>query len=99
MTLSAESQINQAMKDLEGLTADSFCAIVGIPPTRLSQALRQIRPLDNQQALYSLKVLNSIKDLVNRCDPVPVSLKNPKIIKELLEKLDDGSLQISVIRK
>lgn len=94
-SLSAEAQISQAIRDLD-ISCDCLCAIAAIPGTRLSQALREIRPLDREQSVALLKLLTQLKDLVRRCEPIPVSLKNPRLIKNLLEKLDDGVLEITI---
>lgn len=99
MNLSAESRIGSALKDLDGLSADALAALAGVAASRLSGALRGVRPLSNQEADVFLKLLSELKNLVALCSPVPVSLKNPTIIKRLLEEIKDGNLTISITRR
>jgi hypothetical protein len=96
-TLSVESEIT-AFLSRYSLDAARFCAIVGpiISTTKLSQALNDFKPLDYDQSAAARKTMKSIDLFVELCEPIPVSLRNPAIIKKLLKEMEEGLLTIDI---
>jgi|HubBroStandDraft_6_1064221.scaffolds.fasta_scaffold233742_3 hypothetical protein len=96
-TLSVESEITTFLSR-HNLDAARFCAIVGpiISTTKLSQALNDFKPLDSEQATSARKTMKSIDRLVALCEPIPISLRNPTIIKGLLGAMEKGTLRVDV---
>jgi hypothetical protein len=96
-TLSVESEITSFLSR-HNLDAARFCAIVGpiISTTKLSQALNDFKPLDAEQATSARKTMKSIDRLVELCDPIPISLRNPTIIKGLLGAMEHGKLKVII---
>jgi hypothetical protein len=95
--LSVESEII-AFLGRHGLDSARFCAITGsiISTTKLSSALNDLRPLDSDQTTAARKTMVAIDRLVELCKPIPISLKNPSVVKKLLKAMEDGLLQIDV---
>lgn len=92
---SVENLIRQRI-DALGITSDFLSALAGIPPSRISQALRELRPLDSLQGTSLLKILDRLDSLVKLAAPVPISWKSPPTIRLLLQKLEDEELQIQI---
>jgi hypothetical protein len=92
---SLENQITRRMDQL-GLTADFLSALAQIPASRLSGAFRGVRPLESQQGLALIALLDKLDRLVAQAGPLPVSFKNPIAIRDLLTALDDGRVRIAV---
>jgi len=95
-SFSVESRLQRKMDRL-GITADFLSVLAGIPASRLSQAFRGIRALDNAQGSVLERLIDSLEELANRAAPLPLSFKNPAAIKEVLKKVDDGYLRIAVV--
>jgi len=97
LALSVENEISQflAKHNLDGMR---FCQIVGdeLTPTSLSQARNDIRPLDSVQSAAARKTMKAIDHLVELTDPLPLSLRNPTIVRKLLKSVEDNLLKISV---
>lgn len=96
-TLSVESEIISFLSR-HGLDAARFCAIVGpiISTTKLSQALNDFKSLDANQTAAARKTMKSIDNFVELCQPLPISLRNPTIIKKLLKTTEQKTLTIDV---
>jgi hypothetical protein len=97
LPLSAERRVSDFLNQYD-LSAAHFCAITGpiLSAPRLSQALNDIKTLDSQQAVAALETIAAIERLVKLAEPLPLSLRNPAIIRKLLSALDDGSLTMKV---
>lgn len=97
VALSVEAEITSFLSR-HGLDAARFCAIVGpiISTTKLSQAVNDFRPLDTDQAAAARNTMKSIDNLVELCQPIPISLRNPTIVKKLLKTTEQKTLTIDV---
>ena len=84
--LSLESQITARMRST-GVTADFLSALAGVSTSRMSAGLRNLKPFSNDTALGLLTLLREIEELVERARPIPVDLRNPGIIRGLLDDL------------
>ncbi|HXP67856.1 MAG TPA: hypothetical protein VOA88_01115 [Candidatus Dormibacteraeota bacterium] len=96
--LAAESIIKQFMAEV-GLDSKRFCAIVGVNilnQSRLSLAFGDIKPLDQNQATAALRTISQLKDLIALCEPLPISLKDPALVRRLLSAQAAGKLFIDV---
>ena len=82
-SLSHEARIRQKLQQLD-CTADFLSVLAQIPRTRLSQAWNCIKPLKNADGEKFLSLLKQMEELAASVAPVPVSFKNPEIIRELL---------------
>lgn len=80
------------------LDAARFCAMTGpiISTTKLSQALNDFKSLDTDQTVAARKTMKSIDSLIELCQPLPISLRNPTIIKKLLITTEEKRLTIDV---
>ena len=82
-SLSYETRIQEKMRSL-GCTSDFFAVLAGIPPSRLSQAFRAIKPLSNSDGEMLIGLLKDLEALTASVAPVPVSFRNPIVIRDLL---------------
>jgi|ERR1700677_1669460 len=87
--LSLESQITARMQST-GVTADFLSALAGVSTSRMSAGLRNLRPFPNDIAMTLLALLREIEELVERVRPIPVDLRNPQVIRGLLDDLRDA---------
>lgn len=87
--LSLESQITARMRST-GVTADFLSALAGVSTSRMSAGLRNLKPFSNDTALGLLTLLREIEELVERVRPIPVDLRNPQVIRGLLDDLRDA---------
>ncbi len=97
LSLSVEAQIKDFLTK-HNLDAGRFCQFTGpiISATKLSAALNDLRQLDNSQAKAARDVMSSIDRLVELCAPLPLSLRNPMLVKQLLAAMEAGQLQVTV---
>ena len=95
--LSVEAEITSFLSR-HNLDAARFCAIVGpiISTTKVSQALNDFKPLDTDQATAARKTMGGIDNLVELCQPIPISLRNPTTVKKLLKTTQEKTLTINV---
>jgi hypothetical protein len=93
--LSSENQISRRMTDA-GYSADFLAALAKIPPSRLSQAFRGIKPVGGPQGIPLLKLQDKIDDLIRLAAPLPLSWKNPAVIRSLITASEEGRLRITV---
>jgi hypothetical protein len=85
--LSAESRLQGRLDEL-GTTASFVSALDGrISNTRLSQALRGLKHLDNLDAIRLLALTSRLIELQDALRPIPLSLASPQTVKILLEHL------------
>jgi hypothetical protein len=87
--LSLESQITARMQST-GVTADFLSALAGVSTSRMSAGLRNLKPFPNDTAMTLLALLREIEELVEQVRPIPVDLRNPAIIRRLLDELRDA---------
>jgi hypothetical protein len=80
------------------LDAARFCAMVGpiLSTTKLSAALNDFKPLDSDQTAAARRTMKSIDNFILRCEPLPISLRNPAVIKKLLTVAENGSLKVEI---
>ena len=76
--------------DAMDCSADVFCSLSGISPTRWSRALRGLAPLGGHEIESLSKIAEELAGLVNDSAPIPVSFRDPRVIKSLLEKRKRG---------
>jgi len=95
--LSVETEITTFLAR-HNLDAARFCAIVGpiISSTKLSQAFNDFKPLEAPQAEAARKTMDAIDRLVELCEPLPLSLRNPTVIRKLLKAMEDNLLTVDV---
>jgi hypothetical protein len=84
------------MRKLDNMTADFLANLSGIPGTRLSQAFRGIRDLDNDQVVLISNTLKEVEELAESVAPIPVAFRNAKVIRAVLEEQRTGALIIDV---
>jgi hypothetical protein len=65
-------------------TNDFLAVLAGIPASRLSQAFRAIKPLSKADGEMLWDLLKELETLVESAAPVPVSFRNPIVIRDLL---------------
>ena len=87
--LSLESEITARMQS-SGVTADFLSALSGVSTSRMSAGLRNLKPFPNDTAMTLLALLREIEELVEQVRPIPVDLRNPAIIRRLLDELRDA---------
>src|ERR1700726_754845 len=95
--LSAESRINRAMQELDGLSAASLVFLaqdrgIRISKGGLSEALSGVRDLPNDVATAMLDLLSKLEGLVIASHPLPLSFKNPKKIAALLQDMESAPI-------
>lgn len=90
-SLSAENRINARLGEMN-LSASFLCALADIPGSRLSQALRGIKALDNEDARIFLNLLDELEAWVKAFEPVPFALDNPSRVKNFLKLVHDLDL-------
>ncbi len=90
-TLAPENRINAQLGEM-GLAGSFLCAVADIPATRLSQALRGIKPLDNDDARILLNLLDELRAWTKAFEPVPFALDNPTRVKAFLKIVHDLDL-------
>lgn len=97
LALSVEKEISTFLQK-HNLDAGRFCQLVGpvISATKLSAALNDLRPLDQDQTKAARQLMTAINRLVELCAPLPLSLRNPMLVKQLLAAMETGQLQITV---
>ena len=91
-----EDLIQERMRKLDSMTADFLASFSGVPGSRLSQAFRGIRDLDNAQVVTIDKSLSELEALAESIAPIPVAFRNAKVIRAILEEERNGSLSIDV---
>jgi hypothetical protein len=94
--MSHENMIQERMRKLDNMTADFLANLSGVPGTRLSQAFRGLRQLDNEQVVLISKTLKEVEDLAESVAPIPVAFRNAKVIRAVLEEQRSGALTIDV---
>ena len=95
LSWSIENQIIEKMAKLD-CTAAFVSAVAGISQCRLSQGLSGLRPLSNQDAITILRHIERLEQLAKMTEPVPISWRNPAVIRNILDCIEDGHLQISI---
>jgi hypothetical protein len=89
-THSVETKIENfgRLRDCSASFISPLAQLHGIPNTsqaRISQALSGARPLPEETAGPLSRLLDDLEGLCRSLDPVPIALKNPVKIKELLD--------------
>jgi hypothetical protein len=89
-TLSVENRTLDVMSRRD-FTAPFLAALAfqygysGLSQPRLSQAFSGMKPLGNESATQLWSLVQDIDDFCQSVRPIPVSLKNPLVIKPLLD--------------
>lgn len=89
-TLSVENRTLDVMNRRD-FTAPFLSALAfqyglsGLSQPRLSQAFSGMKPLGNESATQLWSLVQDIDDFCHSVRPIPVSLKNPLVVKELLD--------------
>jgi hypothetical protein len=92
--LAAEVRIQDRLSEL-GTTAQFLSALDGrISNSRLSQALRGLKDLENSDAERLLALTKRMVELRECFSPVPIAWKNPVDIQYLLDNLTAPSQEI-----
>lgn len=94
--MSHELMFQERMRKLGNITADFLAHLAGVSGSRLSQAFRGIRSLDNDQTIIIADTLRDLEELATATAPIPISFTNPKTIRDVLEQKKNGNLSISV---
>ena len=87
--LNLEAEIATRM-NRAGVTADFLSALSGVSSSRMSAGLRNLKPFSNDTGLGLLAVLKEIEELIEHVRPIPLDLRNPQIIRGLLDGLRDA---------
>jgi hypothetical protein len=82
-SLSFENRIQEKMHQL-GITGDFLCALAKVHPSRLSHAIRGIKAITNADGEKLMDYLGQLEALAAEVAPIPVSFRNPNVIRELL---------------
>jgi hypothetical protein len=56
-----------------------------------------VRALNSKQAEAALRTISQLDNLIAQCEPLPLSLRNPQIIRKLLAAQANGALKIDVV--
>jgi hypothetical protein len=97
--MSHELMFQERMRKLGNITADFLAHLAGVSGSRLSQAFRGIRSLDNDQTIIIADTLRDLEELATATAPIPISFVNPSKIREVLEKRKSGDLLINIVVK
>src|SRR5438034_517090 len=92
--LAAETRIKDRLNELQTTTAFLAALDGRISNTRLSDALRGLRDLENEQALRLLALTQKMIDLRDAFAPVPISWRNPTDVRWMLENLTASTDEI-----
>jgi hypothetical protein len=93
--MSYEVDIQNKIKAM-GMSNDFLAALSGIPPTALSQAFRGVKDFTNEQCVVLTDLLRELKELNEAAAPLPLSFKNAKLIRAVLDQRKSGRLWIDV---
>lgn len=96
--LGVEAEI-AAFLTRRGLDVQRFCTIVGhksISATKMFKALGDVKPLDPDQSAIARKAIADIERLLELSHPLPVSLKDPALIKKLLVAMAEERLSVHI---
>lgn len=91
-----ENLIQERLRKLGNVTADFLAQLSGVPGSRISQAFRNIRDLDNVHVVEIDKILRDLEELATAVAPIPVSFTSPKVVRAILEERRNGNLWIDV---
>jgi hypothetical protein len=89
-TFSVENRVQEVMGRRD-FTVPFLAALAfqygysGFSQPRLSQAFSNMKPLENEKAQELWSLVQDIDDFCQSVRPIPVSLKNPLVVKELLD--------------
>jgi hypothetical protein len=98
--LSAENRIKSRLNEL-GATADFLSSLDGqISGSRLSQALRGLRPLEHRDSERLLALTTRLMNLRDCFGKVPVAFSSAVVVREMLNSLsvDDETLRQTIVR-
>ena len=92
-SLSPEVRAPQIMRDL-GVSGAFIAALCRIEESKLSKALRQLKPLTNEEGKRLIETLNRLTELQGAVAPLTVDLRNPQNARLLLDGFDgmDGDM-------
>ena len=84
-----ESNIKNQLERL-GISADVFCLLAGISPSRWSRAQRGLAPLSGPECEALSRLVEELSNLVEDAKPYILSFRNPECVKALLEQRRQG---------
>src|SRR5690242_12937809 len=84
-----ENLIRQALLELD-ITADVFSMISGFSAPRLSRAFRGKEDFSGPEVLTLNELIEHMRGIAREASPLPISFRNPKIVKDLIEKRRRG---------
>ena len=90
-----EQNIVNSLKKID-CTSTLFCLIAGISETRWSRAVRGIQPLGGAEIEHLVKVVQELTGLALDAEPLPLSFKNPAVVKSLLAERRGGRRWIPI---
>ena len=76
--------------DRVNCSADVFCALGGISPTRWSRALRGLAPLTGPECQALSNLAEELSQLTDDAKPIPVDFRDLEAIKLILEQRRNG---------
>jgi hypothetical protein len=97
-TLSMEKQIEDR-RLLLNCSAAFLCALAGIPASRLSYALRGLRPLPNVDGKKLMNLTYHLLEIKEAFSPLPIALVNVDEVRKLLNVMDRKQMTPDDIRR
>ncbi len=97
-SLSAEKRIEDR-RQLLGCSAIFLSSLAGIPASRLSFALRGLKPLENVDAIKLLDLTDRLLAIKEAFSPLPIALVNPEEVRGLLHAMDRRGMMADDIRQ
>jgi hypothetical protein len=78
-------------------SADVFCKLCDISPSKWSRALRDIQGLNGLELERVGRMLDLIAGVARDSEPIPVSFKNVQAIKTLIDMRKKGARWIPIL--
>jgi hypothetical protein len=78
-------------------SADVFCKLCDMSPSKWSRALRDLQPLTGPELQHVGAVIDLISGIVRDSEPIPVSFKNVQAIKTLIHMRKKGARWIPIL--
>jgi hypothetical protein len=86
-TLSAENRARDMMREI-GVSAAVIAVLIRIEASKLSLALRRLRPLSNEEGLRLTTTLNRLLEVRDAIRPFSLDLKDPEMTAQLLSAFE-----------
>ncbi len=81
--------ITGALSQLD-CSADFLCAVAEISPKKLSNFMRDIKPLNGHEIMRLMKIVEELKALAEDAKPFVLAFRNPKYIRSLIDQRRSG---------